>query len=65
MSAPGPRAIYLVVDARTGKIVGSAYTLKSAHRKADKLDRQYGAVRYTVRHIDPDGSIEQVRGLKL
>jgi len=43
---------YHVFDSRTGHSVATAKSLKSAHRKADRLDAEYGAVRYTVRFID-------------
>ena len=41
--------MYSVIDIRTGEIVGSYKSRKVASRKADKLDMEYGAVRYVVR----------------
>ena len=40
---------YQIIDAQTGEIVAKAQSLKLAHRKADRLDLAYGAVRYYVR----------------
>ena len=40
--------MYYVIDGRNGQIVGSAKNRKTAQRKADRLDNQYGAYRYTV-----------------
>jgi len=39
---------YLIRDTRTGRTMSSHATRKSASRKADRLDREYGAVRYVV-----------------
>lgn len=39
---------YQVIDIRTKDIMGSYSTRKAASRKADKLDLQYGAIRYAV-----------------
>ena len=43
------KEMYSVIDIRTGEIVGSYKSRKVASRKADKLDMEYGAVRYVVR----------------
>lgn len=43
------KKMYSVIDIRTGEIVGSYKSRKVASRKADKLDMEYGAVRYVVR----------------
>jgi hypothetical protein len=43
------KKMYSVIDIRTGEIVGSYKSRKLADRKADKLDMEYGAVRYVVR----------------
>ena len=41
-----------IIDGYTGWRVGKPYTsLNRAHRKADKLDLEYGAVRYSVRRV--------------
>lgn len=40
---------YEVIDTQTKNIIGTFATSKQAHRKADKLDSAYGAVRYSVR----------------
>ena len=39
---------YNVVDRKTGQVMGTYGTSKGAHRKADKLDLDYGAHRYGV-----------------
>lgn len=39
---------YIVLDTRTGSVVGSYQTRAGAQRKADALDLEYGAVRYRV-----------------
>jgi hypothetical protein len=44
--------MYQVYDSHTGAEVGKpSKSLRSAHRKADKLDNEYGAVRYVVRRV--------------
>ena len=43
---------YNIFDCKTGQSIGTAKTLKAAHRKADRLDLTYGAARYTVRFVD-------------
>lgn len=47
--------LYSVVDIMTGEVVGSYKNRKRASRKADKLDMEYGAVRYVVRMLRLDG----------
>jgi len=43
---------YQVVDSHTGAVVrAKCATLRSAHRIADRLDLEYGAVRYIVRLV--------------
>lgn len=42
-----------IVDTKTGDVVCSRPTLKSASNRANKLDLEYGAVRYTVRRKKP------------
>jgi len=42
---------YQVIDTRTQAVVGTFTTRKAASRKADRLDAQYGAVRYSVRSV--------------
>lgn len=42
---------YAVVDARTNAQISTHATRKAAQTKADRLDRQYGAVRYIVKFI--------------
>ena len=39
---------YNVIDRKTGMVMGTYGTSKGAHRKADKLDQDYGAHRYGV-----------------
>lgn len=43
--------LYVVMDNQTGTRVGKPLSRKAAHRKADRLDLEYGAVRYTVKPI--------------
>jgi len=43
---------YNIFDCKTGHSIGVAKTRKAAQRKADRLDAEYGAVRYTVRLVD-------------
>ena len=46
--------LYQVVD-KDGTLIGKPLkTLRRALRKADKLDLEYGAYRYTVRRIYPE-----------
>lgn len=41
---------YIIVDTKTGSVVKSrAKTLQGLRKYADKLDLQYGAVRYIVK----------------
>lgn len=40
-----------IVDTQTGDVVGQYSTSKRAHTKADKLDSEHGAVRYSVRPV--------------
>lgn len=43
--------MYQVIDKQTGKVIGSYQDRKRARRKADKLDLEYGAIRYYVREV--------------
>lgn len=40
---------YEVIDRQTGAVVGVYATRIKARRRADKLDLEYGAIRYAVR----------------
>lgn len=40
---------YQVIDLQTGKVVGTYKSRRMATRKADKLDLEYGAIRYAVK----------------
>lgn len=43
---------YKIIDIQTGRQVGKNYTQRSrAYRRADKLDLEYGAVRYVVKPV--------------
>ncbi len=43
---------YIIVDTKTGSVVKSkARTLQGLRKYADKLDLQYGAVRYIVKRV--------------
>lgn len=39
---------YQVIDTKTGNVIGIYKSRRMASRKADKLDLEYGAIRYTV-----------------
>ena len=44
--------MYKIIDIKTKQQVGSLYaTLSRAHKRADKLDSEYGAVRYIVERV--------------
>jgi hypothetical protein len=44
--------MYEVFDRQTGLVVGSTYkTRKAARRRADKLDLNYGSIRYGCRLV--------------
>lgn len=45
--------MYKVTDSRTGQTMKVCKTLKGAHRVADRMDAEYGAVRYIVARV-PD-----------
>jgi hypothetical protein len=40
---------YQVIDIRTNEVVATRSTRKAARRLADKLDLEYGAIRYSVK----------------
>jgi hypothetical protein len=40
---------YQVIDSKTQQVVGSFKSANAARAKRDRLDAQYGAVRFTVR----------------
>jgi hypothetical protein len=43
---------YEVVDRMTGRVVSRPYTDRNrARRRADRLDLEYGAIRYYVREV--------------
>lgn len=42
---------YQVIDRHTGTIVGTFKSKQAARNKRDRLDLQYGAVRYSVREV--------------
>lgn len=43
--------MYHIIDRKTGEVVDKKKTLKSASRKVDKLDMEYGACRYIHKFI--------------
>lgn len=47
---------YVVVDRRTGTIVGRCKTLTGARRSADRRDNEYGAYRFHARAAMPSES---------
>lgn len=40
--------MYLIIDSKTGDVMGKRHTAVLARRYAHKLDTLYGAVRYKV-----------------
>jgi hypothetical protein len=44
-------AAYLVIDSRNGRTVGRYSDRRRARARADKLDLDYGAIRYRVRTL--------------
>jgi hypothetical protein len=42
---------YQVIDSQTNEVVGTYGTLRRARREADRLDLEYGAIRYRVRQM--------------
>lgn len=43
---------YVIVDRHTGATIGKPYTnARRARSRADKLDNEYGAYRYSVRPV--------------
>lgn len=40
---------YLIIDSQTETVVGRYKSLRSAERKVDKLEKEYGGCRYSVR----------------
>ena len=43
--------MYQIIDCKTQQVVKTCKTRNGAYRAADRLDAQYGAVRYIVRPI--------------
>lgn len=43
--------MYQVIDSRTQEVRGTFQSLRRASRFADKLDQEYGAVRYIVQRL--------------
>lgn len=44
---------YQIIDIQTKQPVGKPYpTLRAARRRADKLDLEYGAIRYIVKAVE-------------
>ena len=44
--------MWIVKNVRTGDVVGKYKSMKSAYRKADKVDSEYGAVCCIVTRAD-------------
>lgn len=44
--------LYLIIDSHTGDVVGGALPIRRARAKRDRLDLEYGAVRYMLRPAD-------------
>lgn len=50
---------WIVIDTKTGaKVAGPFKSKTRAHRKADKLDLEYGAICYAVREVPQLSLIE-------
>lgn len=47
---------YVVVDRRTGAIVGRCKTLTGARRSVDRRDNEYGGYRYSAQAAMPSES---------
>ena len=43
---------YQIIDRHTGRLVGTYTNKTRAYNRADKLDLEYGAVRYSVRRVE-------------
>lgn len=41
--------MYQIIDSKTGKVLGTYQTLKTARRIADRKDLEYGAIRYIIK----------------
>ena len=46
--------MYQVICTSTGDVISIHESAVAAHRKADKLDLAYGAVRYSVRSVQEE-----------
>ncbi len=46
------KLLYQVIDGQTEEVIGQYETSFYAYRRADKLDNDYGAVRYYVKRIE-------------
>jgi hypothetical protein len=45
--------MYRIIDTKTGQQVGTDYSdARRARSRADKLDNEYGAYRYSVRRVE-------------
>lgn len=42
---------HAVIDGRTGTVMGKYRSAKRAYARADRLDREYGGVRYCVQPL--------------
>lgn len=47
-----PMKTHEIIDGQTQKLIGQYSSLRRAHRRADRLDLEYGAIRYHVRRIE-------------
>ena len=43
---------YQIIDRQTGRVVGTYANKARAYARADKLDLEFGAVRYSVRRLE-------------
>jgi hypothetical protein len=46
--------MYQVICTQSGLVVSEHVSAVAAHRKADKLDLAYGAIRYSVREVQSE-----------
>lgn len=42
---------YELIDSRTGAVIGTYRSRTRAYARADRMDAEYGAVRYVVRPV--------------
>lgn len=53
---------YQVIDRQTQQVVGTFKSKQSARNKRDRLDLQYGAIRYMVREVADAAGAARMNG---